>query len=397
MLHLGLLGLCSLASADEDTLPATAPDLTWYLIPNAAFDTDDGLGFGFRGELQRKDGQRAPYRDAWVVQGFSTLRGYHNYLLRYDRVGIGDSQRHRFTLNAAFRTWGNDQYYGMGAVLPLDATYLQDFEADDPRRKYYRYRLVQPQARALWLTELAGPWEIWASTSLLWSQVDTYEGSLLEAEQPYGMDGGWAWQVQAGAQLDLRDREIDTRSGSLVEVYGRYNPPIPGSAGVYGGVGTSIRGWLPLGDRTVLAGRLMTEVLAGEVPFYALIQWGGAVPTVGYGGYQSLRGLSYGRFRAPGKALLNAELRWDALTHQLAGKPFRWELVPFVDVGTVFLDEGSSGPALHPAVGVGLRPIFDEAFVGRMDLGFARDQVLRDGELQVLWTPGFYLTYEHLF
>ena len=140
----------------------------------------------------------------------------------------------------------------------------------------------------------------------------------------------------------------------------------------------------------------MGEALFGEIPFYELNQWGGAVQTIGFGGYMSLRGIRYGRYRAPGKAMLNTELRIDALRHSLGGKPFVWQLVPFVDLGTVFLD-GGVPPPLHTALGVGLRPIYDQAFVGRMDLGFGREFVETDSGVQIRWTPGFYLTYEHLF
>ena len=224
----------------------------------------------------------------------------------------------------------------------------------------------------------------------------TYENSLLEEQQPFGMEGGWNWQLQAGLQLDTRDREIDPRRGLLLELSGRYNPPIPGGAGIFGGPATSLRGYLPLGERGVLAARLMGEALFGEIPFYELNQWGGAVQTVGFGGYMSLRGIRYGRYRAPGKAMLNTEMRIDALRHSLGGKPFVWQLVPFVDLGTVFLDGGGT-PPLHTALGVGLRPIYDQAFVGRMDLGFGREFVETDSGVQVRWTPGFYLTYEHLF
>ena len=393
-LILGSQGALSQAPAQADP-PAEKP-VPWYLIPNSSFDTDDGLGFGFRGELQHTDPDLSPYRDAWVLQGFSTLRGYHNYLLRYERLGLGTQGNGRITTLAAYRAWTNDQFYGLGGQLPLDPDYIGDFDADDLRRKRYRYTLVQPHVRLTWLSDIPGPLRIFASSGLRFSQVRTYENSLLEEQQPFGMEGGWNWQLQAGLQLDTRDREIDPRRGLLLELSGRYNPPIPGGAGIFGGPATSLRGYLPLGERGVLAARLMGEALFGEIPFYELNQWGGAVQTVGFGGYMSLRGIRYGRYRAPGKAMLNTEVRIDALRHSLGGKPFVWQLVPFVDLGTVFLDGGGT-PPLHTALGVGLRPIYDQAFVGRMDLGFGREFVETDSGVQVRWTPGFYLTYEHLF
>lgn len=117
---LSLLTGLLLSSSGAQALPE---DTTWYLIPNSSFDTDDGLGFGFRGELQHTDPQLAPYRDAWVLQGFSTFRGYHNYLLRYERLGLGTQGNGRITAMAAYRAWTNDQYYGLGGDLPLVPDY----------------------------------------------------------------------------------------------------------------------------------------------------------------------------------------------------------------------------------------------------------------------------------
>ena len=60
----------------------------------------------------------------------------------------------------------------------------------------------------------------------------------------------------------------------------------------------------------------------------------------------------------------------DSFEHRLFKKPVLWQTVPFVDVGTVF-GGGDDHPRrtnlpIHPSIGLGLRPIWDEVFVGRI-------------------------------
>lgn len=390
----------------SDTSAAADPTedrpLQWYVMPNVAFDTDDGLGFGGRFELNWGADQHTPYRAAVVLQAYWTVRGYHNHRFRFDVVDLGPSERLRLTAHFAYRAWMNDGYWGLGPGATIDSAYDATFDADDPRRKRYRYSLIQPFSHVVLRARLQDPWLAYGALDVKWSQVRTFADSLLAEEQPYGMDGGWTTQLTAGLLRVTRHPEVSPREGTLLEASVRGAPPLPGGAGAYAGFFGAVRWYQAVGDRGVVAVRLMADLLVGQVPFYEMVQWGGLEPIAGYGGSATLRGLPFGRFRGPGKALINVEARIDSFEHRLLKKSVLWQTVPFVDVGTVF-GTGDANPRLgnlpvHPAIGLGLRPIWDQVFVGRIDLAVGANPVDRGGPVADL-DPyvGFYLMFEHLY
>jgi hypothetical protein len=166
----------------------------------------------------------------------------------------------------------------------------------------------------------------------------------------------------------------------------------------FGGPFASVRAYGRLRKGLVLGERVMGEWLVGEVPFYEMVHWGGSVPIAGFGGADTLRGVSFGRWRAPAKAISNTELRIDIVRHRLLKQELRWQLVPFADVGVVWgagVDADAPPPAfpLHPAAGLGVRPIWGETMVGRVDFGLSED--LTDEGPALNW--GLYLMFDHMF
>jgi hypothetical protein len=390
---------------DEPTAEAPSKKerpLQWYIMPNVAFDTDDGLGFGGRLELNWGSDRADPYKASLVLQAYWTVRGYHHHRFRVDLVDLGAEGRFRLTTHLAFRAWMNDGYWGIGPGATVESEYAGTYEADDPRRKRYRYSLIQPFSHIVLRAKLQDPWLAYGALDVRWSWVRAYPGSLLEEQQPYGMEGGWTPQLALGILRDTRLPEVSPREGTLVEASMRAAPPMPGGAGAFVGFFGSLRWFESVGDRGVVAVRLMGEYLFGQVPFYEMVHWGGLEPIPGYGGASTLRGLKFGRFRGPGKALLNVEARIDSFTHNLLKKPVLWQTVPFLDVGTVF-GAGDQNPRLtnlpfHPSVGLGLRPIWDEVFVGRIDLAVGANPVDYGGPTPKLEPyVGFYLMFEHLY
>jgi hypothetical protein len=375
----------------------------WYVVPNVAFDTDDGLGFGARGELAIDAPGHRPYKTAFVAHAFASLRGFHHHRLRYDRTGLPPDRRLRLTLHLAWRQWLNDGYWGLGNGTLRERAFAADFDDDDPARKRYRYSLFQPFAHATLRAAMHGPWSLFSSLNVKYSIVETYAGSLLAEQRPFGIDGGLGLILSVGLLLDTRDPEIDPQRGILAELSARAALPFPGSAGTFGGILASLRGFLPLHDRLVVAGRIMVEVLMGEVPFYEMVHWGGAIPVAGFGGFETLRGNSFGRWRAPGKAILNTELRLRVLRHTLFGKRMDWQLAAIGDAGIVFAaGEETTGPQggipIHPAGGLGLRAIYSRAFVGRIDAGLGVDPVREaDGSVSHEVSFGIYIVFDHAF
>ena len=371
----------------------------WYAIPNVGYDSDDGLGFGARAEVALDEPGYTPYHSAYVVHAFLTTRGYHHHRFRFDRTGLGPDGRLRVTLHVAWRQWLNDGYWGLG-----DRTAREP----DPTAKRYRYSLFQPFVHLTLRARLDGPWQAFASLNVKWSAVRTYAGSLLAEQRPYGLDGGLAAILSAGVLYDTRQPELAPHRGVLVELSGRGTPPLPRGAGAFGGPFAALRGFVELAPWCVLGGRAMVEYLWGNVPFYEMVHWGGAIPVAGFGGADTLRGALFGRWHAPGKALANLEVRFDVLTHGLAGKPFVWQLVPFVDAGVVFgpspsLAAGAAalptgGWPVHPSAGLGLHVVYADAFVGRIDAGVSPDPRQRaDGRVvdELAW--GVYVVFDQTF
>ena len=349
-----------------------AEHLRWLVLPNFSYDSDDKLGFGARGEVVRPGGD--PYKWALVLHAFATTNGYHHHRFRFDYVGDV-----RVTGHFAFRAWLNDGYWGVG-----DGTTRGD-DGEDGKR--YRYSLVQPFAQVAVRREIVGPLSVFASVNGRWSEVRTYPGSLLAEEQPLGMDGGLVGQLATGVLWDTREPEMTPAGGVLLEA------SVRGVTGAYSFAGPflSARGWLQIGARVVVGERIMGEWLFGDVPFYEMVHWGGSVPIAGFGGADTLRGISFGRWRGPGKALSNTEVRIDVVSHRLLKRDLRWQLVPFTDSGIVW-GAGDPGP-IHPTAGLGVRIIVDETMVGRIDGAVGQDLAVDGPALS--W--GSYLMFDHMF
>ncbi|MDP2310727.1 MAG: BamA/TamA family outer membrane protein [Pseudomonadota bacterium] len=408
--YAALAALALLASARaEDPAPVPVPEeppiaaparekLKWLILPNLSYDSDDKLGFGARAEVIQPRAGLDPYRSSFVLHGFATTNGYHHHRFRFDLVGLGPKERMRVTGHFAFRAWLNDGYWGIGNGTEREVSY-EDAAADDPDRKRYRYSLIQPFGQvalrhAVSSGDVASPLSLYGSVNVRYTVVDASAGSLLLEQQPLGMDGGLGVQLIAGALWDTREPEVTPDEGWLLEVAGR------GVTGMYtfGGPFVSARAWGRIAPGVVVAQRVMGEWLFGEVPFYEMVFWGGVVPIPGMGGSDTIRGVAFGRWRGPGKAVSNTELRLDVLRHRALKQELRWQLVPFVDLGTVWGSGDTAtapDPALpvHPAVGGGIRAIWGESIVGRVDAGVSPD--LTDEGPALQW--GLYLMFDHMF
>ena len=407
-------------AAVAETVVAPEPALkpTWTAFPVAGLDSDDGFGFGARAQLDIHAPGVLPYKQSYVVHLFMTTEGYHHHRFKFDLVNLGKHEKLRLTGHFAFRAWLNDGYWGMGNGSVHDTQY-DDLAKDDPRRSYYHYQLIQPFAHLTLRDELAtfgdGRLSGYSSLEARYSIIRSYEGSLLEQEQPHGVNGGAAGQITLGLLWDTRSPETTPESGALLEVSGRVvgmasTDPGAGDAtqlSAFGGPMLSARGYVPIvPQRLTWATRGMGEWLFGPVPFYEMVHWGGFVPIAGVGGAETLRGASFGRWRGPGKAVFQNELRIDVLTHRALKHEVRWQLVPFADVGSVWgMDLESpallgdavipvSRSPLHPAGGLGVRGIFATTLVGRFDVAVAQD-VLPNGVYEP--SLGFYLAFDHTY
>ncbi len=391
-------------------LPAGAQEAAdkphrWFVFPIVSFDTDDGFGFGGRFEVQRVEEGYDPYRASFVIHAYVSLRGYQHHRIRLDLPGLGPRNTLRFSARVAFRQWLNDGYWGIGNGTALEEAFVGDFDRDDSRRKRYRYNLLQPYLFLSLRGDAPGKLNAFGTVTLQYTRVKTYEGSLLAEQQPEGMQGGVALQLSAGLVVDTRTPELAPERGVLAELSLRASPYFPGGTGPFYGPFASLRHFIPVvpDGRFVLAYRVMAEWLFGDVPFYEMTRWGGSVPILGFGGWETLRGVPFGRYRAPGRAIANVEWRIDILRHAFFKSQLRWQLVPFVDVGAVWGagDDATAGAPdvpLHPAVGLGIHPVLAGSFMGRMDVAIAPERVRgADGVVRDEFGWGFYLSFDQMF
>ena len=376
----------------------------WIALPGMGYDADDGIGFAVMGELWWRDPDYDPYRASLRVLGYVSVFGHHHHRFVLDLPDLGRFQGLRFTGYLTYRQWLNDGYWGIGNGNLRDRQYVGDFDRDDPRRKHYKYKLIQPFAHMVLRYDLGPLLSTFASLSLQWTHVGTYEGSLLEEQQPFGMDGGWSAQAGGGFIWDTREPELCPIEGIFAEVSGRIYPSITDPSHVFGGPFASMRAYFPLAPpRVVLGWRVMLEWLWGDIPFYEMVRWGGSEPILGFGGYQTIRGISFGRWRAPGKGVANLELRIDLFRHRAFRSVLRWQAVVFGDLGGVWGSESGwtqEAPAFpfHAGTGLGVRAILADTFVARLDLGLAPDPVLEeDGSISRPPNIALYLTVDQMF
>ena len=392
-MRLGILGLL-LAEPAQAAAPETR--FTWVAIPNFSYDVDDGFGAGARAEFDWYKPEHDPYQLAFVVQAFLTTNGYHHHRVRFDAPGLGPNHRLRLTGHFAYRQWLNDGYWGMGNDTAVERATL---DATGPvSESPYRYTLVQPFGRLTLRGEIGGPFAWFGFLAGRWSSIEAKAGSLLAADQPLGMEGGFGLQGGVGIVHDTREPELTPDRGHLVELSVRGMPPTPGAEASWVAAFASVRGFWSLGPKTVFGSRLMAESMFGSIPFYDLNTWGGLVPTMGFGGSDTLRGVSFGRWRDENKAVWNNELRLDIVTHTFLKRELRWQLVPFFDLGMVWGTEPIGTTPLHPGVGLGVHPIVEGTFVGRLDVAVALDTIREaDGSHTAEPTYGVYLVFEHMF
>ena len=132
--------------------------------------------------------------------------------------------------------------------------------------------------------------------------------------------------------IDLRDREFNTRQGALLEGGIFAGSAVDGYRGLY----AMVRGWLSPGERTHVTGRIGLRALSSAAAVgigHTLPGWERSFTT--FGGAESERGLSEGRYPGRGLLLGAAELRQDVVRVK---DIFAVSLLGFVDAGRPFHD-----------------------------------------------------------
>ncbi len=390
--------------AEQAAKPTRSSKLRWYVVPSVGFNTDDGLGFGVRGEVQKPDPEVTPYSVGLVLDAFVTLRGFHHHRFSADLVGLGPKRTLRLTINVAYRQWQNDGYWGIGNGTTLERAFVGSFDREDDRRRRYRYFLQQPFGSVSLRFGHGRAVGGFVNLRVQYTRVRAYEGSLLAEHRPPGMESGFEAELAGGFIIDTREPEPAPTRGVFAELSLRASPDLSGHGTTYVAPFASLRSFHSVApDRVVLAWRVMGEWLLGNPAFYEMARWGGATPVLGFGGFETLRGASFGRWRAPGRAIANVELRLDVIRHRLFKQSIAWQLVPHADLGVVWgagelATAHSPDVPLHPSTGLGLHILFAEAFLGRLDVSVGPDRVTEpDGSITPRPYLGFYFGFGQTF
>ena len=209
--------------------------------------------------------------------------------------------------------------------------------------------------------------------------------SLLERDAQQGavsgLAGGRVSILQQALLYDTRDFEPDPTKGFYFEVGNELSAPAIGSEFTFDKLFVQAKAFrrLPIGPRTVLAGRLgVGNIFGGNAPFFEFQdQWSPDGSVNALGGARSLRGYRANRFLARSLWFANAELRTRIGETKIRGQRFALGVAPFVDAGTVrdrWQDLDFS--RVRWSQGIGARLAWNQSTIISFDVGRSREDRL---------------------
>ncbi|MEZ0612431.1 BamA/TamA family outer membrane protein [Fibrella sp. WM1] len=251
----------------------------------------------------------------------------------------------------------------------------------------------------------AGKWRLMAGYEIQHLAYKTFQGTRTEAIDPvtgntteapngtsllardaeqgriFGLTGGWLSILQSALIYDTRDFEPDPTRGGYVEVANEFSNQLIGSQFNFNKLFVQGRLYqrLPVGTRTVLAGRLGVGTIFGQqAPFFEFQdQWSPDGSINALGGRQSLRGYRANRFLARSLAFANVELRVRLADLKMGRQTFGLGVAPFFDAGTVRDRwQDLSLRDLRTSYGAGARVAWNLSTIVLFDYGLSREDRL---------------------
>ncbi len=395
-------------------------------VPAVNFNTDDGFGYGAILMLvDRADGTYEPFRYSLMLQIFQTTRQVASHFISLDAPHFLDSQW-RMGAELAYTRTRYAPYYGLGNT----ASYVPAFSdcanrdalaanpdvcpdnSDFRGLRYYTYdHQSLPRIRINARRQLSNTWMLFLGYRLRMDRIrtryasddlgQTGDSKLIE-DASAGLIGSHSSglpdtisertsEVMFGVQYDTRDIESSPTLGMFHELSVRGGAGPIGSQFNYWGATLHARFFHPVipGYRRLVMGwRGLFDLMGGDVPISLFPVYGGLENRDGFGGVYSARGILLRRYQGPVKLLLNAELRWTALSAEPWGQQFDFTLAGFVDSGRVWSNlHFNEGGGMKTSAGGGLRISWNREFVIRMDYGVGITEP----------TTGFYLDIGHIF
>ena len=343
--------------------PPPAP-LGFRIVPYPTYDGDDGLGLHVNAGWNSSSGRRPPPIGMRIgMDAYLTTSGSRGAVAMLDAPGRWYKWRVLGVLGA--ERLQNVPFFGVGNTAPAVDTFPDD---------YYRYALTRYTVAATVQRRLGGHLRLH-----LGSQFRHYhprslgDSTLLGQQITAGIISdtisGSGLELRAGLLFDSRDQEASPTRGVFFEVMGAQAV----SGFDYRRYLLSAREFFPIGDleQWVLALRQTLEISEGTLPVFVAYErvttWH---PEDGFGGPTSLRIYSTGRFVAPNRSVVSADLRYKLLDAPFPTAPLRIWLLGFVDVGRLW-DQGEQPDltGLHWSTGVGGRLQITKSTIFGIDIG----------------------------
>lgn len=307
----------------------------------------------------------APITAAFELLGRISSSGSRGAQVAFDAPGLWSGWR-VLAIVAADR-FQRAPYFGLGNT-PHDSV---------PKlRRFYRYSLRRYSAFGVLQREVLPHLRAHAGVQLRAYRALPLAGdpTLLAADLAAGVvaDTGArsGVELRLGLLYDTRDEEASPSRGVFLEALTARGM----SDLAYDRYLLSAREFIPLGEYTTLGLRQSLELAGGALPFFVMYErftsWR---PEDGFGGPTSLRNHLPGRFLAPNRAIVSADLRFKKIDLPLPATPLRIWYVAFADAGRLWLDgERASLDGLHWDVGVGAIAQFSKSAMFGLNVGLSR-------------------------
>ena len=343
--------------------PPPAP-LGFRLLPYPTYDGDEGLALhvdaAWRSSSQRRP---PPVGTSIGADGYIATSGSRGVVAMFDAPGRWHNWRLLGVLGA--ERLQRVPFYGVGNTAPVVDTFPDE---------YYRYRLQRYTVAGTVQRRLAGPVRLHLGTQ--WRHYharplgdSTLLGELVGAGLYSDTTTVNGVELRAGLLFDTRDEEASPSRGVFLEAMAAHAV----SGFDYTRYLLSAREFINLGDleQWVIALRQTVEISTGTVPVFIAYErvttW---YPEDGFGGPSSIRIYSTGRFVAPNRSVVSADLRYKLLDAPFPTAPIRVWLLGFVDAGRLW-DQGEDPDlrGLHWATGVGGRLQLGKGTILGLDIG----------------------------
>jgi hypothetical protein len=361
-------------------------------FPIIGGNSDIGVEFGAAATLSRFGDGAVPYRwnmDLVATASLASVPGgvevaQQAYLWDIDIPELAGG-RLRLNPYAEFRRTVNQGYFGLGnassAARPAGAN-----------NRYFEYIHEEAGARLPMRYELSGDLYLLSSTAARYVNPAPYPGSKLAQDAAAAGPNGGKLLIgvkplaivseAAGVTYDSRDSEGFTRDGWLGVLGTRFSQAFPVDAGIaFGETEVTLAKYTRLGGPFVLAIQGAADFKYGHIPFFELFTGGVFKPDDMIGGSASIRGVPFGRYLGPIKAVANFEVRGLFFRTRLLGQSFQLGGDVFFDTGRVWSDYtfrsrlDGNGPELKWGSGVGGYLLWGQAAMFRLDVAYSPDIV----------------------